>query len=120
MTAPMVLDGPMNGPAFLAYVEQVLAPTLRPGDVVIMDNLAPHKAAAVRKAIEAPGRASCCCRPTVPDLNPIEKAFAKLKALLRRRQPEPSTIWDAIADCLANFAPTECQNYFATAGYDAF
>lgn len=120
MTAPMVLDGPMNGPAFLAYVEQVLAPTLRPGDIVIMDNLAPHKSAAVRKAIEAAGARLLLLPPYSPDLNPIENAFAKLKALLRKAAERTvDDLWRRIGLLIDDFTPKECANYFAAAGYDA-
>src|SRR3712207_1305464 len=84
MTAPMVLDGPMNGPAFLAYVQRVLVPSLTPRDVVVMDNLAPHRAAAVRQAIREAGASLRLLPPYSPDLNPIENAFAKLKAHLRK------------------------------------
>lgn len=119
MTAPMVLDGPMNGPAFLAYVEQVLGPTLRPGDIVIMDNLAPHKAAAVRKAIEAAGASLLLLPPYSPDLNPIENAFAKLKALLRKAAERTvDRLWQRIGLLLDAFTPPECANYFAAAGYN--
>jgi transposase len=89
MTAPMVLDGPMNGPAFLAYVRQVLAPSLMPGDIVVLDNLAAHKIAGVRAAIEAVGATLRHLPPYSPDLNPIELAFAKLKGLLRRPRRAP-------------------------------
>ena len=120
MTAPMVLDGPMNGPAFLAYVEQVLVPTLRPEDIVIMDNLAPHKSAAVRKAIEAAGARLLLLPPYSPDLNPIENAFAKLKALLRKAaERSVDGLWRRIGLLLDAFTPQECANYFAAAGYDA-
>ena len=120
MTAPMVLDGPMNGPAFLAYVEQVLVPTLRPGDIVIMDNLAPHKSAAVRKAIEAVGASLLLLPPYSPDLNPIENAFAKLKALLRKAAERTvDGLWRRIGFLIDAFTPKECANYFAAAGYDA-
>ncbi len=87
LTAPMVLDGPMHGAAFLAYVEQVLVPTLVPGDRVIMDNLPAHKAAGVKEAIEAAGATRVFLPPYSPDFNPIEQAFAKLKALLEIRPP---------------------------------
>jgi transposase len=120
MTAPMVLDGPMNSDAFHAYVEQVLAPTLRPGDIVIMDNLAPHKGRAVRDAIEATGAELRYLPPYSPDLNPIENAFAKLKAALRKAAAR--TIADleaAIRQALPTFQPHECANYFAAAGYGA-
>jgi transposase len=120
MTAPMVLDGPMNGPAFLAYVEQVLVPTLRPGDIVIMDNLASHKSAAVRKAVEAAAASLLLLPPYSPDLNPIENAFAKLKALLRKAAERTvDGLWRRIGLLLDAFTPQECANYFAAAGYDA-
>ena len=120
MTAPMVLDGPMNGAWFLAYVEQVLAPTLRPGDIVIMDNLAAHKSAPVRNAIEAAGARLLFLPPYSPDLNPIENAFSKLKALLRKAAARSiDQLWDAIARIIQTYSPRECANYFAAAGYDA-
>ena len=120
MTAPMVLDGPMNGPAFLAYVEQVLAPTLTSGDIVIMDNLAPHKSAAVRKAIEAVGARLLLLPPYSPDLNPIENAFAKLKALLRKAAERTvDGLSRRIGILVDAFTPKECANYFEAAGYDA-
>ncbi len=120
MTAPMVLDGPMNGAWFLAYVQQVLAPTLKPGDVVIMDNLAAHKSTPVRDAIEAVGARLLFLPPYSPDLNPIENAFAKLKALLRKAAARSiEQLWDAIARIIQTYSPHECANYFAAAGYDA-
>lgn len=120
MTAPMVLDGPMNGAAFKAYIAQVLVPTLRPGDVVVMDNLAAHKHGAVRDMIEAAGAELCYLPPYSPDLNPIENAFAKLKALLRKAAERTVTgLWRAIGCIVDMFSPTECANYFAAAGYDA-
>jgi transposase len=120
MTAPMVLDGPMTGGWFLAYVEQILVPTLRPGDVVILDNLAAHKNAAVRRAIEAAGAQLRFLPPYSPDLNPIENAFAKLKALLRKAAARTvDQLWSAIANAIDTFTPIECANYFAAAGYDA-
>jgi transposase len=119
ITAPMVLDGPMNGPAFLAYVEQVLIPTLQPGDIVIMDNLAPHKSAAVRKAIEAVAASLLLLPPYSPDLNPIENAFAKLKALLRKAAERTvDRLWRRIALLLDDFTQQECSNYFTAAGYN--
>ena len=119
MTAPMVLDGPMNGPAFLAYVEQVLVPTLKQGDIVIMDNLPAHKSVAVREAIEQAGARLCFLPPYSPDFNPIEKAFAKLKALLRKAAARTiEDLWDAIASALPTFLPDECENYFSACGYD--
>src|SRR5580658_9927921 len=120
IAAPMVLDGPMNGEAFLAYVEQALVPELRPRDIVIMDNLPAHKVQGVRQAIEAAGASLRYLPPYSPDFNPIEMAFAKLKALLRaaaaRTIPD---LWQAIADALRRFTPKECANYLAAAGYDA-
>ena len=120
MTAPMVLDGPMTGGWFLAYVEQVLVPTLRPGDIVILDNLAAHKSAAARAAIEAAGASIRFLPPYSPDLNPIENAFAKFKALLRKAAARTiDHLWAAIAEAIDAFSPKECANYFAAAGYDA-
>jgi transposase len=121
IAAPMVLDGPMDGEAFRAYVEQALAPALRPGDIVIMDNLPAHKVHGVREAIEAVGASLLYLPPYSPDFNPIEMAFAKLKALLRaaaaRTIPD---LWQAIAEALKRFTTSECRNYLAAAGYDAF
>ena len=118
LTAPMVLDGPMNGDAFKAYVEQVLAPTLKPGDIIVMDNLAAHKNAAIRAAIETKGAELRYLPPYSPDLNPIENAFAKLKAILRKAAARTlDDLWHAIAAALQNFSPGECANYFAAAGY---
>jgi len=120
MTAPMVLDRAMNGAWFLAYVEQVLAPTLTAGDIVIMDNLPAHKSAAVRKAIEATGAELRLLPPYSPDLNPIENAFAKLKALLRKAAARTvNALENAIAEAIDTYTPTECANYFNAAGYDA-
>ena len=120
MTAPMVLDGPMTGGWFVAYVEQVLVPTLRPGDIVILDNLAAHKNVAARQAIEAAGASVRFLPPYSRDLNPIENAFAKLKALLRKAAARTiDHLWAAIAAAIDTFSPTECANYFAAAGYDA-
>ena len=119
MTAPFVYDGAMNGAVFLAYVEQVLVPTLQPGDMVIMDNLPAHKAAGVRRAIEHAGAALRFLPPYSPDFNPIENAFAKLKALMRARAERTiSALWDAVGPLTDSFSPTECQNYFRAAGYD--
>jgi transposase len=120
MTAPMVLDGPMTGGWFLAYVEQILVPTLRPGDVVILDNLAAHKNLAIRQAIEAVGAEIRFLPPYSPDLNPIENAFAKLKALLRKAAARTvDNLWTAIAQAIDTVTPAECANYFAAARYDA-
>jgi transposase len=119
MVAPLVLDGPMTGAAFLAYVEQMLAPTLGPGDIVVLDNLPAHKVGGVRVAIEAAGATLLYLPPYSPDFNPIEMAFAKLKALLRgvaaRTIP---ALWQAIAAALDRFTPAECRNYFIAAGYE--
>lgn len=119
LVAPMVLDGPMDGDAFLAYVEQVLAPELSEGDVVVMDNLPAHKVPGVHQAIEAAGASLLYLPPYSPDFNPIEMAFSKLKALLRKAAARSvGDLWDAIAETLNAFTTTECQNYFAAAGYD--
>ena len=119
MTAPMVLDGPMNGAAFQAYIDQVLVPTLNPGDVVIMDNLPAHKGANVRRAIEAAGAALRYLPPYSPDFNPIENAFSKLKALLRKAAARTiDELWTAIGDALPCFTPQECANYFTATGYE--
>ena len=118
LTAPLVVDGAMNGDIFRAYVEQVLAPTLAAGDIVILDNLACHKVAGVREAIESSGASLLHLPPYSPDLNPIEQAFAKLKALLRKLAVRTiDSLWRALGDSLARFSPQECVNYFAAAGY---
>ncbi len=119
MTAPMVLDGAMHGAAFLAYVEQVLGPTLNPGDIVIMDNLPAHKPVAVRHAIEAVGAELRFLPPYSPDFKPIEMAFSKLKTFLKKTAARSiDDLWDAIAIGIDTFTPIQCQNYFAAAGYD--
>lgn len=119
LTAPMLLDGAMNGPAFLAYVEQVLVPELSPGDIVIMDNLPAHKVTGVRAAIEGAGASLLLLPPYSPDFNPIEMAFAKLKALLRKAATRTiEDLWALVASCLDQFSPAECRNYFKAAGYD--
>ena len=119
MTAPMILGGAMHGAAFLAYVEQVLAPTLKPGEIVIMDNLPAHKPAAGRAAIEAADAELRFLPPYSPDFNPIEMAFSKLKAFLKKTAARTvDNLWDAIAQGIDDFTPTECQNYFAAAGYE--
>jgi transposase len=118
LTAPMTLDGPMNGAAFRAYIEQVLVPTLHPGDVVVMDNLPAHKHAAVRAAIEACGATLLPLPPYSPDFNPIENAYAQFKALLRAAAARTlNALDDAIADAFRAFSPQQCANYFAAAGY---
>jgi transposase len=119
MVAPMVLDGPINGQAFQAYVDQILVPELREGDIVVMDNLGSHKGASVRAAIEAAGARLLYLPPYSPDFNPIENAFSKLKALLRTAaQRSVEGLWSAIGRCLNRFTPRECANYFQAAGYE--
>jgi len=119
MMAPMVLDGPMNRPAFLAYVKQVLVPELKPGDVVILDNLPAHKGNEVRETIEAAGASLLYLPPYSPDFNPIENAFAKLKALLRKAAERTvEGLWRLIGQLTDTFSPQECANYFAAAGYE--
>lgn len=118
LTAPMTLDGPMNGAAFRAYIEQVLVPTLQPGDIVVMDNLPAHKHAAVRAAIEACGASLLPLPPYSPDFNPIENAYAQFKAFLRSAAARTLDTLDAvIADAFRAFTPQQCANYFAAAGY---
>jgi transposase len=118
LTAPFVIDGPINGDWFMAYVEQVLAPTLSPGDIVIMDNLASHKVAGVRDAIEATGATLLYLPPYSPDLNPIEQAFAKMKALLRKAAARSiEALWNVIGSLIRTFSPSECANYLANSGY---
>ena len=118
LTAPLVIDGAMNGEVFRAYVEQVLAPTLAPGDIVIMDNLGSHKVAGVRQAIEAQGANLWYLPPYSPDLNPIEQAFAKLKAHLRKAAERSiPALWDRIGSTLNTFSPEECKNFFNHLGY---
>jgi transposase len=117
--APLVLDGPMTGEAFRAYFEQFLAPTLSKGDVVVMDNLGAHKVAGVREAIAAVGASILYLPPYSPDLNPIEQAFAKLKALLRKAAARTrEALWGAIGRLLDSFNPDECRNYLANSGYE--
>jgi transposase len=119
MTAPMVLDGAMNATAFRAYVEQVLVPTLMPADIVVMGNLPAHKADGVRQAIESAGCQLLYLPPYGPDFNPIEKAFSKLKALLRARaKRNVEALWDAVGESVPLFKPKECANYFTSCGYD--
>ena len=120
LIAPFVLDGPINRDAFETYVEKVLVPELRPGDVVIMDNLSSHKGPAVREMIEAAGARLLYLPPYSPDFNPIEKAFSKLKALLRKAAERTlDGLWTKIGSLIQLVTPNECQNYFAAAGYDA-
>ena len=119
MAAPMVLDRPVNGDWFTAYVAKVLVPELKPGDIVIMDNLSSHKRTEVRTAIEAAGASLLYLPPYSPDFNPIEKAFARLKALLRKAAERTiSGLWDLIGKLVDIFLPDECANYFRCCGYD--
>ena len=116
--APCVIDGPMNGEIFRAYVEQFLAPTLSPGDIVVMDNLPAHKVKGVAEAITARGAELRYLPPYSPDLNPIEQMFAKLKALLRKAAARSvEALWDTIGLLLNAFSPNECANYIRNSGY---
>lgn len=118
LAAPFVLEGPMDGDAFLAYVSQFLVPELKSGDIVIMDNLRAHKVTGVRDAIEAAGAFLVYLPPYSPDFNPIEKAFSKLKAILRKAATRTvDDLWTAIAEALAAFQASECKNYFTACGY---
>ena len=118
LTAPYVVDGAMDGASFLAYVEQVLSPTLRKGDIVLMDNLRTHKIDGVREAIEAAGAKVRYLPAYSPDLNPIEQAFSKLKAALRKGAAGTvKALWKLIGKLVKAFAPEECANYFRNAGY---
>jgi transposase len=118
ITAPCVFDGPMDGASFLIYVEHFLAPTLRRGDVVVMDNLASHKVAGVKETIEGAGATLRYLPAYSPDLNPIEQAFAKLKAALRKAAARTfDALVEAIAQALADFTAQECANYIANSGY---
>lgn len=118
LIAPFVLDGPMTGEVFRAYVEQVLAPGLRPGDVVVMDNLSAHKVAGIAQAIAAAGASILYLPAYSPDLNPIEQLFAKLKALLRKAAARTrDELWNIIGSLLGAFTPAECRNYIENAGY---
>ena len=116
--APYVLDGPMNGAVFRAWVEQMLAPALQPGDVVILDNLPAHKAGGVETAIRQAGASLLYLPPYSPDLNPIEQLFAKLKTLLRKAAARSrEALWTTIGNLLDAFSPDECRNYLANCGY---
>ena len=117
--APCVLDGPMTGERFRAYVEQMLAPSLRRGDVVVLDNLPAHKVAGVKEAITAAGASLLYLPAYSPDLNPIEQLFAKLKVLLRKAATRTrDALWNTIGALLDAFTPAECQNYLANSGYE--
>jgi len=116
--APWVFDGPVNGDIFRTYVARVLVPVLKPGDVVVMDNLSSHKSAAVRKAIRNAGAHLLYLPPYSPDLNPIEQAFAKLKHWMRgARARNRETLWRAVGEILDKFTEEECSNYLRNAGY---
>jgi transposase len=118
VTAPGVFDGPINGECFLSYVEQVLVPSLRPKDIVVMDNLGSHKARAIRQAIAKAGARLVFLPPYSPDLNPIEQTFSKIKSVLRKAMGRTiPTVEAAIADLIPTLSPTECRNYFTNAGY---
>lgn len=119
MTAPMVLDGPMNAVVFRAWIEQMLAPTLRLGDIVIMDNLPAHRVSGVREAIEKVGARLRYLPPYSPDFNPIEMTFSKLKAFLRKVAARTiEDLWCAVGEALDTITPTDCTNCFIAAGYD--
>jgi len=121
ITAPLVLDGPMNGASFVAWVEQFLAPTLSPGDTVVMDNLSSHKVKGVREAIEGKKAKLLFLPPYSPDLNPIEMFFSKLKAILRkaakRTVPE---LWHKIGEIIGELPAGQCRNFLTHAGYNRF
>ena len=119
LSAPMLLDGPMDGDAFRAYVTHVLVPELTPGDIVVMDNLPAHKVTGVRHAIEQAGATLLYLPPYSPDFSPIEMAFSKFKAILRKAAARTiDDLWEVIAQSLDEFTPTQCQNYFTAAGYE--
>lgn len=119
VTAPWLIDGPINGERFLLYVEEVLVPTLKPGDIVVMDNLGSHKGKAVRRAIRRAGGRLFFLPKYSPDLNPIEQFFAKLKHWLRKVASRTvETVCDAIGTILDRTTANECSNYFANSGYD--
>lgn len=118
LLAPLVLDGPINGDAFVAWVQQFLVPQLRAGDIVVMDNLSSHKVAGVKPAIDGAGATLRYLPPYSPDFNPIEQVFAKLKTLLRSTQARTlETLWDAIGSLLERFTPEECERYIRHCGY---
>lgn len=118
LTAPMVIQGAMDGAFFKAYVKEVLCPTLSPGDIVVWDNLSSHQVAGVREAIEAVGATLKPLPPYSPDFNPIEQVFAKLKSLLRKAgERTVEALWQTLAKVLNQFTPAECENYLRGAGY---
>lgn len=116
--APWVIDGPINGAIFLVYIEKILAPTLSPGDVVVLDNLGSHKGKAARAAVRAKGAHMIFLPPYSPDLNPIEQVFAKLKHLMRNAQPRTiEATWRKAGEIINLFSPAECANYLVNSGY---
>jgi transposase len=118
ITAPCVIDGPINGESFRAYIEQILLPTLKPDDIVIIDNLGSHKGSGVREAIRSVGARLLFLPPYSPDLNPIEQVFAKMKALLRKAEERTvEALWRRVGTLLDRFSSHECANYFKNAGY---
>ena len=118
LTAPGVFDGAIDGESFRAYIDQILVPTLHPGDIVIADNLGAHKVAGIQRAFQAAGATLWYLPPYSPDLNPIELCFAKLKALVRTaRCRSTETLWPFLGECLAHFSPDECRNWHC--GYSA-
>ena len=119
LVAPWLLDGAMDGSAFRTYVEQVLVPELHQGDVVVMDNLPAHKSAGIQDAIRAAGASTMYLPPYPPDLNPIEQAFAKLKALLRKAASRSrDALWNTVGSIIDAFTPAGCRNYLANSGYE--
>ena len=118
LTAPLVINGAINGEVFLAWVEQFLGPMLKKGDIVVMDNLSAHKVSGVREAIEARGAKLLYLPPYSPDFNPIEQVFSKLKEMLRRASARTvEALWTAISELLDAFSPAQCRNYFRHCGY---
>ena len=119
VVAPMTIDGAMNGQAFLAYVEQVLAPTLKPGDIVVLDNLPAHKPIAIRDAIKAAGAVILFLPPYSPDFNPIEMAFSKIKAILKKAAARTlPDLWDAIRNAIDAVTPKDAKSFFSACGYE--
>jgi len=118
LTAPLVVDGAINGEVFLAYVEQQLVPTLRKGDIVVMDNLSSHKVVGVKEAIESVGAEVLYLPPYSPDFNPIENVFSKLKTLVRKAKlRNVEELWSKLGELCEVFSQEECKNYFKNAGY---
>lgn len=119
VVAPMTIDGAMTGAAFLAYVEKVLAPTIKPGDIVVLDNLPAHKPVAIREAIEAAGAVMLFLPPYSPDFNPIEMAFSKIKALLKKAAARTvHQLWDAIRNAIDTVTPQDARSFFTACGYE--